>query len=106
MEVLESSGSGQIISNFDDVEEDDIPLLQHFSENQVRRSTNYTSIKNSNPTRWNSVLSMLNSVVKNAGEFCSSSDEVGYTKFMNFLHRHHQQLSGIIETIRSTVESY
>lgn len=54
------------ISDFD-VEEDDKEMLTQFCNEQVRTDTQYTTNKNSNATRWNSVLTMFNSFAKNIG---------------------------------------
>lgn len=56
------------ISHFD-VEEEDREITARFCNDQVRTSTQYTTIKNSNDTRWNSILTMFKSFEKNIGEF-------------------------------------
>lgn len=59
-----------LITEFDEEDEydEDNQVLVNFCNNQIRRSTNYTTIKNSNATRWNSVLTLFNSFIKNIGE--------------------------------------
>lgn len=67
-ELLETTDV--IITDFD-VEEVDVEMLNRFCNDQVRSSTQYTTIKNSNATRWNSVLTMFNSFKKNCGKLNS-----------------------------------
>lgn len=63
-ELLETSNV--VVSDFD-VEEEDVEMLTKFCNDQVRSDTRYTTIKNSNATRWNAVLTMFRSFLKNAG---------------------------------------
>lgn len=65
-ELLESTDVN--ISHFD-VEEEDEEMLTRFCNDQVRNSTQYTTVKNSNVTRWNSISTMIKSFEKNIGEF-------------------------------------
>lgn len=65
-ELLESTDVN--ISHFD-VEEEYEEMLTRFCNDQVRNSTQYTMVKNSNVTRWNSISTMFKSFEKNIGEF-------------------------------------
>lgn len=65
-EVLECTEV--LISEFDE-DDDDNQLLADFCNKQTRTDTTFTTIKNSNATRWNSVKTMFSSVIKNGGKF-------------------------------------
>lgn len=91
-DILESEEV--LITNFSEEDEDN-ELLADFCNNQTRRCTNFTTIKNSNATRWNSVLTMFNSFIKNIGEcllylFCHAQEKstslgvLGVFYFKNF----------------------
>ncbi|KAJ6639275.1 E3 SUMO-protein ligase ZBED1, partial [Pseudolycoriella hygida] len=53
-----------LISDFD-IDDDDVDLITRFCNDQRRSNTTFTTTKNSNATRWNSVLTMFNSFDKN-----------------------------------------
>ncbi|KAJ6642307.1 E3 SUMO-protein ligase ZBED1, partial [Pseudolycoriella hygida] len=53
-----------LISDFD-IDDDDVDLITRFCNDQRRSNTTFTTTKNSNTTRWNSVLTMFNSFDKN-----------------------------------------
>lgn len=55
-----------LITEFDEEDEDN-QLLTDFCNKQTRSDNTFTTIKNSNATRWNSVLTMFNSFIKNFG---------------------------------------
>ena len=74
-----------------DIEEDDIDMVRNFCDIRSRNDSQYKTLKNSNSTRWNSVLSLLRSFIRNIGT--PTIDEV--TKTSDILYfRCRQQMFG------------